>query len=61
MLLTSGVSKIPGALITPMGMPMGARWANDHDVAHLQTKTVLMNLIWSESKFVLDKWTYQDN
>ena len=24
-------------------------WANDHDVAHLQDKTVPTNLIWSES------------
>ena len=26
-----------------------ARWANDHDVAHLQAKTFPMNLIWGES------------
>ena len=29
-------------------MPMWPRWANDHDVAHLQAKTVPMNFIWSE-------------
>ena len=36
------VIKIPRVLITPT-MP---RWANDHDVVHLQAKTVPMNLIW---------------
>ena len=33
-----------------------ARWANDHDVAHLQAKTIPMNLIWSESAQWL--WSY---
>ena len=33
----------------PMGKPIMSPWANDHDVAHLQAKTVLMYLIWSES------------
>ena len=55
-LLSFGVRKIPGALIIPM-MPMGMpiiyiyieRETNDQDVAHLQAKTVPMNLIWSES------------
>ena len=48
-LLSSGVRKIPGALIMPMDMPIMPIWANDQDVAHLQAKTVPMNLIWSES------------
>ena len=47
-LLSSGVRKVPGAVITAMDMPIWARWANDHDVAHLQAVTVQMNLIWSE-------------
>ena len=38
--------------IMPMGMPIMPPWANDHDVAHLQAKTVPKNLIWSE----LAKW-----
>ena len=37
------------ALIMPMGMPIMPPWANGHGVAHLQPKTVPMNLIWSES------------
>ena len=32
-----------------MGTPIMPPWANDHDVAHVQPETVLMNLIWSES------------
>ena len=36
-------------LITPVPTPMWLRWANGHDVAHLQAKTVPINLIWSES------------
>ena len=45
-LWSSGVRKIPGPLIMPMGMPIMSPWANDHDVAYLQAKTVPMNLIW---------------
>ena len=48
-LLSSDVHKIPGTLITPMGMPIMATWANNYDVAHLQAKAVLKNLIWCES------------
>ena len=44
-----GVGKFQGALITPMGTPIMAPWANDHDVAHLQANTVPKNLIWSAS------------
>ena len=44
------VSKpVPGALITPMGMPIMPPWANDHDVAHLKANTVPMNLIGIKS------------
>ena len=39
------MNKISRVLITPMR----PRWANDQDAAHLQTKTVPKNLIWSES------------
>ena len=39
----SGVRKFPGALITPMGMPIMPPWANDHSVAHVQGKMVPMN------------------
>ena len=48
-LWSCGVRKIPGALITHMGMPIISPWANDHHVAHLQAKTVPVNLICSES------------
>ena len=41
-LMSFGIHKIPGALITPLMPP----WGNDHDVAHLQAKTVPMTLIW---------------
>ena len=51
-LLNFSVRKIPGALVMPMGMPMLARWTYDHDGAHLQTKTMPMNIIWRES----DQW-----
>ena len=30
-------------------MPIWAGWANDHDVAYSQAKTIPMNLIWNES------------
>ena len=41
--------KIPRARITPMGTAWDHHaCANDHDVAHRQVKTVLLNLIWSE-------------
>ena len=46
--LCSGVNKISGAIITPMGMPIMPTLANDHGIAHQQAKTVPMNLIWSE-------------
>ena len=32
----------------PMGTPIMPTWANDHDVAHLQAKTIPKNLFWSE-------------
>ena len=48
-LLSFSICKIPGAIIMPMGMPILPSWANDHDIAHIQAKTVPMNLIWSES------------
>ena len=48
-LLSSSIHKFSGALITCMGLLIMAPWANDHDVAHLQAKTVPMNLTWSES------------
>ena len=43
------VNKIPRVLITPTR----PQWANDQCVAHLQAKTVPMNLIWSESAWWL--------
>ena len=52
-LLISGVRKfqkpllqIPAVFITPTRMP---ELANDHNVANLDTDTIPMNLIWSES------------
>ena len=48
-LQSSGIHKIPGALIMPMGMPIMPSWAIDHDVTHVQAKTFPKNLIWSES------------
>ena len=42
-LLSYSMSKIPGALITPMGTPIRPWWANDPDVAHLQVKMIPMN------------------
>ena len=47
-LLSYGIHKIPGDFILPMDMPIMPPWANNHDVAHLQAKTVPVNLIWSE-------------
>ena len=47
--LSSCIHKIPRAFIMPMGMPIMPTWPLDHDVAHLQAKTVPMNLIWSVS------------
>ena len=46
-----GVRKILRALIfiVPMVTPIMPRWANDHDLTRLHAKTVVMNLIWSES------------
>ena len=40
---------VPGEFIAPMGKPMWPSWENDHNIAHLQYKMVLMNLIWGES------------
>ena len=34
------------SIFVPVGMPMWSRWANDHDLQHLQAKAVL--LYWSE-------------
>ena len=48
-LLSSDMRKISGTLITPMATPIWPWWANDNDVAHLEAKTVPMNLTWSES------------
>ena len=48
-LLSYGAHNIPGALITPMGMPIMPWWANDPEVACLEAKTVPVNLIWRES------------
>ena len=28
---------------------MWSRWVNDHDIAHVQSKTIPMDLIWTES------------
>ena len=40
-LLSYGVRNVPGrAFITPVGTPMWHRWANDHNVAHIQLKKV---------------------
>ena len=48
-LLSFSIRKIPRAFIMPMGIPIMPPWANYHDAAHLQAKTVPMNLIWSET------------
>ena len=48
-LLSSGIHKNPGAFTLPMAMPIMTPWANHYDIAHLQTKTVTTNLIWSDS------------
>ena len=37
--LSSGLCKTPGALFMSMGMPVWARFANDHYFAHLQPST----------------------
>ena len=52
-LLCSGVRKVPRTLITLVGKPMRPRWGNHYDVAHLQAKTVPMNMILSESDRLL--------
>ena len=41
--------QIPGALVMPMSTAIWPQRASDHDVVHLETETVPMNLIWSES------------
>ena len=44
----SGVRKIPGALITPMGTPITPPWQKNCDVAYQQAKTVeKLDLEWS--------------
>ena len=48
-LLNYSICKVCKELIVFVGMPMWPWWANDHDVAHLQSRTVPINLIWSES------------
>ena len=48
-LLSYSICKILGGLIMPMGMPIMPPWANNHDIAHLQARTVPMSLIWSKS------------
>ena len=45
----SPLLQIPGALITPMDMPMWPQRASGRDVAHLEAETVPIDLIWSES------------
>ena len=45
----SPLLQIPGALITPMGMPIWPQRAIGRDVAHLEAETVPIDLIWSES------------
>ena len=58
--LSYGIFEIPGTLITPMGMLIMPPWSNDHDVTHLQAKTILMNLIWSESaQWLLSSHVYK--
>ena len=53
-LLSSIVHRIPRAIITLMGKPMWAWWANDHNGEYLQTKTTPMNLFWGETvRFLL--------
>ena len=37
-----------------MGTPILPPWAKDHDVAHLQAKTVPMNSIWSKMRRAKD-------
>ena len=44
-LLGSGIRKILGGLTTSMSTLMYAWWENDHDIAYLWAKTVLMGLI----------------
>ena len=46
-LLSSGIHKIPGAFIMPMAMPIMTPWANNYDIAHLQSKAVPKKLIWN--------------
>ena len=53
LLLSSGVHKIPEALITyssslitPMDMPMWPQWTNGHHSVHLEAWTVPVNLTW---------------
>ena len=47
--LRSSIRKVTRVINTPVGKPMWPWWENDHDVAHLQIKTVPMTLIWNES------------
>ena len=48
-LLSYSVHKVKKALIVPVGTLMWPRCANDHDVAHLQTKMFPINFIHNES------------
>ena len=46
--------------------PWGPRWANYHDVAHVQAEAIPMNLIWGESApgispVVAEFWHLQDS
>ena len=41
-LLSFGIHQIPEAFVMAMSMSIWAQWANDHDVAYPQTKTVPM-------------------
>ena len=59
-LLISGLCKIPGALIYAHGHAMWAWWANDHDVVHLQAKTVPITLICNESAQWLLSYSVHD-
>ena len=47
-LLNYNICKYQRAPTTPVGMPMGPWWVNDHDIEHLQDNTVPINLIWGE-------------
>ena len=48
-LLSSSIGKVSRVIMMPMNKPMWPKWANNHDIAHLQVKTIPKNFIWSES------------